>query len=356
MMMLRDVKVKTSSLLVGCAATLLVSLSGTVAADSVHSSDRRFGVGYKEETTSQFSSDQPSQVVLYRGEANTVRFTYTNQMYLMKDIRIALDGSDKSLTAQIVPGMGHVYEGFQTSARGIFTMSGVPESTVPVANPNVQTKYIRYFKVIDDMHNTMYKRTVFLVQPQAWKYTMKSVDQLPVDDLNHIGVAGIERMTTLIKNAGALLTTGGSGALPDNIKVSINPKGGQATITYGDGSTDIIPPAVLWKKGSVKEPTEADQSVGTPTPGIPGKFKRDQSLNEHEAMVNVEPLSHVVKDNIKVIDEKSTGRFEPFRPNEDEKEKPASDVKVRPAEVGSWLEPATALPSVEMSAEDRLKS
>ncbi len=54
-MMLRDVKVKTSSLLVGCAATLLVSLSSTVAADSVHSSDRRFGVGYKEETTSQFS-------------------------------------------------------------------------------------------------------------------------------------------------------------------------------------------------------------------------------------------------------------------------------------------------------------
>lgn len=44
-MMLRDVKVKTSSLLVGCAATLLVSLSSTVAADSVHSSDRRFGVG-----------------------------------------------------------------------------------------------------------------------------------------------------------------------------------------------------------------------------------------------------------------------------------------------------------------------
>nr|WP_227878265.1 hypothetical protein [Streptococcus pyogenes] len=248
MMMLRDVKVKTSSLLVGCAATLLVSLSGTVAADSVHSSDRRFGVGYKEETTSQFSSDQPSQVVLYRGEANTVRFTYTNQMSLMKDIRIALDGSDKSLTAQIVPGMGHVYEGFQTSARGIFTMLGVPESTVPVANPNVQTKYTRYFKVIDDMHNTMYKGTVFLVQPQAWKYTMKSVDQLPVDDLNHIGVAGIERMTTLIKNAGALLTTGGSGAFPDNIKVSINPKGRQATITYGDGSTDIIPPAVLWKK------------------------------------------------------------------------------------------------------------
>lgn len=66
------------------------------------------------------------------------------------------------------------------------------------------------------------------------------------------------------------------------------------------------------EKGSVKEPTETDQSVGTPTPGIPGKFKRDQSLNEHEAMVNVEPLSHVVKDNIKVIDEKSTGRFEPL--------------------------------------------
>lgn len=45
-MMLRDVKVKTSSLLVGCAATLLVSLSSTVATDSVHSSDRRFGVGF----------------------------------------------------------------------------------------------------------------------------------------------------------------------------------------------------------------------------------------------------------------------------------------------------------------------
>ncbi|VHA92684.1 Uncharacterised protein [Streptococcus pyogenes] len=151
----------------------------------------------------------------------------------MKDIRIALDGSGKSLTAQTVPGMGHVYEGFQTSARGIFTMSGVPESTVPVANPNVQTKYTRYFKVIDDMHNTMYKGTVFLVQPQAWKYTMKSVDQLPVDDLNHIGVAGIERMTTLIKNAGALLTTGGSGAFPDNIKVSINPKGGWPRLLMG---------------------------------------------------------------------------------------------------------------------------
>lgn len=58
-MMLRDVKVKTSSLLVGCAATLLVSLSSTVAADSVHSSDRRFGVGYKEETTSQFFRISP---------------------------------------------------------------------------------------------------------------------------------------------------------------------------------------------------------------------------------------------------------------------------------------------------------
>ncbi|GAA0058579.1 hypothetical protein ScFU53_05430 [Streptococcus canis] len=26
---------------------------------------------------------------------------------------------------------------------------------------------------------------------------------------------------------------------PDNIKVSINPRGGQTTIIYGDGSTDI---------------------------------------------------------------------------------------------------------------------
>lgn len=203
-----------------------------------------------------FSSDQPYQVVLYRGEVNTVRFTYTNQMYLMKDIRIALDGSGKSLTAQTVPGMGHVYEGFQTSARGIFTMSGVPESTIPVANPNAQTKYTRYFKVIDDMHNTMYKGTVFLVQPQAWKYTVKSIDQLVVDDLNHIGADDIERMTTLIKTAAALLTTGGSGSLPDNIKVSINPRGGQAMIIYGDGSTDIIPPAVLWKKRLEKDNAE----------------------------------------------------------------------------------------------------
>lgn len=141
-MMLRDVKVKMSSLLVGCAATLLVSLSSTVAADSVHSSDRRFGVGYKEETTSQFSSDQPSQVVLYRGEANTVRFTYTNQMYLMKDIRIALDGSGKSLTAQTVPGMGHVYEGFQTSARGILRCQEFLKALFPLLTlmykPNIQ--------------------------------------------------------------------------------------------------------------------------------------------------------------------------------------------------------------------------
>lgn len=255
-MMLKDVNFGMSRLLVRGAVALVVGIGFSVATDSVSASSRGFGIGYREEKTQMFSSDQPYQVVLYRGEANTVRFTYTNQMYLMKDIRIALDGSGNSLTAQTVPGMGHVYEGFQTSARGIFTMSGVPESTVTVANPNVQTKYTRYFKVIDDMHNTMYKGTVFLVQPQAWKYTMKSIDQLVVDDLNHIGADDIERMTTLIKTAGALLTTGGSGALPDNIKVSINPRGGQATIIYGDGSTDIIPPVVLWKKRLEKDNAE----------------------------------------------------------------------------------------------------
>lgn len=140
-MMLRDVKVKTSSLLVGCAATLLVSLSSTVAADSVHSSDRRFGVGYKEETTSQFSSDQPSQVVLYRGEANTVRFTYTDQMSLMKDIRIALDGSGKSLTAQTVPGMGHM-RAFKLLLEGFLRCQEFLKALFPLLTlmhkPNIQ--------------------------------------------------------------------------------------------------------------------------------------------------------------------------------------------------------------------------
>lgn len=36
---------------------------------------------------------------------------------------------------------------------------------------------------------------VFHVQPQAWKYTMKSIDQLVVDDLNHIS----NEKTTLVK-------------------------------------------------------------------------------------------------------------------------------------------------------------
>ncbi|HEO6966453.1 hypothetical protein HK345_11860, partial [Streptococcus agalactiae] len=54
---------------------------------------------------------------------------------------------------------------------------------------------IRYFKVIDDMHDTMYQQTVFHVQLQAWKYTMKSIDQLVVDDLNHIS----NEKTTLVK-------------------------------------------------------------------------------------------------------------------------------------------------------------
>lgn len=141
-MMLKDVNIGMSRLLVIGAVALVVGIGFSVTTDSVSASSRGFGIGYREEKTQMFSSDQPYQVVLYRGEANTVRFTYTNQMYLMKDIRIALDGSGKSLTAQTVPGMGHVYEGFQTSARGIFTMSGVPESTVPVVTlmhkPNIQ--------------------------------------------------------------------------------------------------------------------------------------------------------------------------------------------------------------------------
>ncbi|KLJ86159.1 hypothetical protein WB01_04355 [Streptococcus agalactiae] len=57
------------------------------------------------------------------------------------------------------------------------------------------TTGIRYFKVIDDMHDTMYQQTVFHVQLQAWKYTMKSIDQLVVDDLNHIS----NEKTTLVK-------------------------------------------------------------------------------------------------------------------------------------------------------------
>ncbi|MCC9860517.1 hypothetical protein HK168_00130, partial [Streptococcus agalactiae] len=54
---------------------------------------------------------------------------------------------------------------------------------------------IRYFKLINDMRDTMYQQTVFHVQPQAWKYTMKSIDQLVVDDLNHIS----NEKTTLVK-------------------------------------------------------------------------------------------------------------------------------------------------------------
>ncbi|EPU23086.1 hypothetical protein SAG0137_07515 [Streptococcus agalactiae LMG 14838] len=59
----------------------------------------------------------------------------------------------------------------------------------------IKPDYIKYFKVIDDMHDTMYQQTVFHVQLQAWKYTMKSIDQLVVDDLNHIS----NEKTTLVK-------------------------------------------------------------------------------------------------------------------------------------------------------------
>lgn len=45
------------------------------------------------------------------------------------------------------------------------------------------------------MRDTMYQQTVFHVQPQAWKYTMKSIDQLVVDNLNHIS----NEKTTLVK-------------------------------------------------------------------------------------------------------------------------------------------------------------
>ncbi len=45
------------------------------------------------------------------------------------------------------------------------------------------------------MRDTMYQQTVFHVQPQAWKYTMKLIDQLVVDDLNHIS----NEKTTLVK-------------------------------------------------------------------------------------------------------------------------------------------------------------
>ncbi|HHL0589599.1 TPA: hypothetical protein ACQ0D5_001557 [Streptococcus agalactiae] len=59
----------------------------------------------------------------------------------------------------------------------------------------IKPDYIRYFKLINDMRDTMYQKTVFHVQPQAWKYTMKSIDQLVVDDLNHIS----NEKTTLVK-------------------------------------------------------------------------------------------------------------------------------------------------------------
>lgn len=59
----------------------------------------------------------------------------------------------------------------------------------------IKPDYIRYFKLINDMRDTMYQQTVFHVQPQAWKYTMKSIDQLVVDDLNHIS----NEKTTLVK-------------------------------------------------------------------------------------------------------------------------------------------------------------
>ncbi|HEN7249517.1 hypothetical protein HK133_01315 [Streptococcus agalactiae] len=59
----------------------------------------------------------------------------------------------------------------------------------------IKPDYIRYFKLINDMRDTMYQQTVFHVQPQAWKYTMKLIDQLVVDDLNHIS----NEKTTLVK-------------------------------------------------------------------------------------------------------------------------------------------------------------
>ncbi|HIC0247367.1 TPA: hypothetical protein ACWZQ5_001221 [Streptococcus agalactiae] len=59
----------------------------------------------------------------------------------------------------------------------------------------IKPDYIRYFKLINDMRDTMYQQTVFHVQSQAWKYTMKSIDQLVVDDLNHIS----NEKTTLVK-------------------------------------------------------------------------------------------------------------------------------------------------------------
>ncbi|HEN2981162.1 TPA: hypothetical protein U4V27_001367 [Streptococcus agalactiae] len=59
----------------------------------------------------------------------------------------------------------------------------------------IKPDYIRYFKLINDMRDTMYQQTVFHVQPQAWKYIMKSIDQLVVDDLNHIS----NEKTTLVK-------------------------------------------------------------------------------------------------------------------------------------------------------------
>ncbi|QCK45246.1 hypothetical protein ETT61_02715 [Streptococcus pyogenes] len=68
MMMLRDVKVKTSSLLVGCAATLLVSLSSTVAAEAkreinFHPSDQQVTAKVKE--SSDFHQKQHQTGITY---------------------------------------------------------------------------------------------------------------------------------------------------------------------------------------------------------------------------------------------------------------------------------------------------
>lgn len=97
--MLKDVNVGMSHLLVRGAIILVVGIVFSVATDSVSTSSGSFGIGYREEKTQTFFLDQLSQVLLYCGEPNTVRFTYTNSFYMMKDIYIALDGAGSSLTA-----------------------------------------------------------------------------------------------------------------------------------------------------------------------------------------------------------------------------------------------------------------
>lgn len=66
-MMLRDVKVKTSSLLVGCAATLLVSLSSTVAAE-IRQDIEQMPMGYQTELSdgAGLSGGQKQRIALAR--------------------------------------------------------------------------------------------------------------------------------------------------------------------------------------------------------------------------------------------------------------------------------------------------